>query len=151
MADLLSRRPEWSITDYADRLADDDGDWSLDVHLRPLFDRGYAELDQLQAKAFRMAALFTDRVPTADAIAAMTRWPVERVELLLEDLVDRNMLAAQSPGEYGFPPLLHRYGLQRAVRVETADELAAARQRLAAHLTGTPAASGVRGHGSDAA
>lgn len=149
MADLLSRRPEWSIGDYADHLADDDGDWSLNVHLRPLFDRGYAELDQLQAKVFRMAALVENRPPTAAAIAAMTNWPVERVELLLEDLVDRNMLAGPAPGEYRFPPLLHRYGLERALRVDTPAELATARQRLANHLARTTRSS--HGHGSDAA
>lgn len=149
LADLLSRRPEWSITDYADHLADDDGDWSLNVHLRPLFDRGYAELDQLQAKVFRMAALPRDRQPTAVSIAAMTQWPLERVELLLEDLVDRSMLTGRAPGEYGFPPLLHRYALERALRVETADDLARVRQRLAAHVA---AKAPVRtGHGSDAA
>jgi hypothetical protein len=108
------------------------------VHLRPLFDRGYAELDQVQAKVFRMAALSQDRPPTAASIAAMTNWSVERVELLLEDLVDRSMLAGLAPGEYGFPPLLHRYGLERALRVETADELGSARQRLAAHVAGMP-------------
>jgi DNA-binding SARP family transcriptional activator len=135
LAELLSRRPEWSIADYADRLAAN-GYWSLDVHLRPLFDRGYAELDEVQAKVFRMAALSQDQPPTAASIAAMTTWPVERVELLLEDLVDRSMLAGLAPGEYGFPPLLHRYGLARARRVETADELAAARRRLADHVAG---------------
>ncbi len=149
LADLLSRRPEWSIADYADRLADDNGDWSLNMHLRPLFDRGYAELDQLQAKVFRMAALSRDRPPTAASIAAMTTWPVQRVELLLEDLVDRNMLTGLAPGEYGFPPLLHRYGLARALRIETADELATARHRLATHLAATTAAP--TGHRSDAA
>ncbi|HEX3651016.1 MAG TPA: hypothetical protein VHV49_21540, partial [Pseudonocardiaceae bacterium] len=149
LADLLSRRPEWSITDYADHLADSDGDWSLNVHLRPLFDRGYAELDQLQAKVFRMAALSRDRLPTAVSIAAMTQWPLERVELLLEDLVDRSMLTGPAPGEYGFPPLLHRYALERALRIETADDLARVRQRLAAHVA---ARAAVRtGHGSDAA
>lgn len=147
LADLLCRRPEWSIADYADRL-EHDGDWSLDVHLRPLFDRSYAELDQLQAKAFRMAAVADDRPPTAASIAAMTTWPVERVELLLEDLVDRNMLVGLAPGEYGFPPLLRRYGRERAVRVETAAELTAARQRLAAHVKQTPTPPG---HRSDAA
>jgi hypothetical protein len=151
LADLLSRRPEWSIADYADHLVDEDGDWSLNVHLRPLFDRGYAELDQLQAKVFRLAALVDDRPPTAAAIAAMTTWPVERVELLLEDLVDRNMLAGPAPGEYRFPPLLHRYGLDRALRVETEAELGIARQRLAAHLARTKPRQASRGHGSDAA
>jgi hypothetical protein len=148
LADLLSRRPEWSIADYADRLADDDGDWPLDVHLRPLFDRSYAELDQLQAKVFRMAALSREHPPTAASIAAMTTWPAARVELLLEDLVDRNMLTGLAPGEYRFPPLLDRYGLERALRIETADELATARQRLAAHVAGTTASPG---HGWDAA
>jgi DNA-binding SARP family transcriptional activator len=148
LAELLSRRPAWSIADYADHLAAEDGDWSLNVHLRPLFDRGYAELDQLQAKVFRMAALCKDRPPTAASIAAMTTWPLERVEFLLEDLVDRNMLSGLAPGEYGFPPLLHRYGLERALRVETPDELAAARQRLAAHVAATRNRTG---HRSDAA
>ncbi|HEX5401278.1 MAG TPA: BTAD domain-containing putative transcriptional regulator [Pseudonocardiaceae bacterium] len=151
LADLLSRRPEWSITDYADRL-DGDGDWSLDVHLRPLFDRGYAELDQLQAKVFRMAALSDDRPPTAASIAAMTTWPIERVELLLEDLVDRSMLSGLALGEYEFPPLLRRYGLERALRVETTDDLATARQRLATHLGETvTSTAGTSRHGSDTA
>jgi DNA-binding SARP family transcriptional activator len=149
VADLLSRRPEWSIADYADHLADADGAWSLNVHLRPLFDRAYAELDHLQAKVFRMAALSRDRRPTARSIAAMTLWPAERVELLLEDLVDRSMLTGLAPGEYGFPPLLQRYALERAVRVETPDDLAAVRQRLAAHVARrTPVRTG---HGPDAA
>jgi hypothetical protein len=148
LADLLSRRPEWSIADYADHLADDDGEWSLNVHLRPLFDRGYAELDELQGKVFRMAALSGDRPRTAASIAAMTTWPVERVELLLEDLVDRSMLAGLAPGEYGFPPLLRRYALERAERVETASELAAALDRLAMHAPGSATPPG---HRSDAA
>jgi DNA-binding SARP family transcriptional activator len=151
LADLLSRRPEWSITDYADHLTDDCGDWSLNVHLRPLFDRSYAELDQLQAKVFRMAALAQDGPPTAASIAAMTGWPTERAELLLEDLVDRNLLTGLAPGEYGFPPLLHRYGRDRALRIETAAELSTARQRLASHLAGATATATRRGHGSDAA
>lgn len=147
LAELLCRRPGWSIADYADRLAED-GDWSLDVHLRPLFDRSYAELDQLQAKVFRMAALQCHHAPTAASIAAMTTWSTDRVELLLEDLVDRNMLAGLAPGEYGFPPLLHRYGLEQAHRVETPAELAAASDRLATHLAQRPAPTGNR---SDAA
>jgi DNA-binding SARP family transcriptional activator len=148
LAGLLTRRPEWSIADYADRLADGGGGWSLDMHLRPLFDRSYAELDHLQAKVFRMATLSEGRPPTAASIAAMTTWPIERVELLLEDLVDRNMLVGLAPGEYGFPPLLHRYGLERAMRVETADELATAKHRLANHLAEAPDR---HGHGWDAA
>jgi hypothetical protein len=148
LADLLVRRPEWSIADYADHLDDEDGgadDWSLTVHLRPLFDRGYAELDQMRAKVFRMAALAAGEAPpTAAAIAAMTTWPPARVELLLEDLVDRSLLTAAAPGEYGFPPLVRRYGLDRALRVEPADEIAAVRQRLADHLAGLPTPSGPR-------
>lgn len=150
LAELLCRRPEWSIADYADRLAGD-GDWSLDVHLRPLFDRSYAELDQLQAKVFRMAAVSADRPPSAASIAAMTLWPTDRVELLLEDLVDRNMLTGLAPGAYGFPPLLRRYAMERAVRVETADELRAARERLAAHVAGTTGTPSPPDHQSDAA
>jgi hypothetical protein len=152
LADLLARRPEWSIADYADHLdddaddrADDADDWSLTVHLRPLFDRGYAELDQVRAKVFRMAALAAaERPPTAAAIAAMMAWSPARVELLLEDLVDRSLLTAAAPGEYEFPPLLRRYALDRALRVEPADEIAAVRQRLADHLGGPPAPPGPR-------
>jgi DNA-binding SARP family transcriptional activator len=156
LAELLSRRPEWSIADYADRVAngsDNDGgntaDWSLTMHLRPLFDRGYAELDQLQAKVFRLAALAGEPPVTSASVAAMTTWPVQRVELLLEDLVDRSMLTGPAPGEYGFPPLLHRYGLARALLVETEEELATARHRLATHVAATTATR--TGHRSDAA
>jgi DNA-binding SARP family transcriptional activator len=134
VADLLCRRPEWRLNDYVDRLATD-GEWSLDVHLRPLLDRGYAELDPLLAKAFRMAAIPVDRFVTPATVAAMTTWPVDRIGLLLEDLVDRHLMVSTVPGQFGFPPLVHRYALERTLRVETEAELGVVGRRLAEHLS----------------
>lgn len=134
LAELLCRRPEWSIVDYLDRLAER-GEWSMDMHLRPLFDRCYAELDPLLAKVFRMAAVHPDEAPTASSVAELTSWPIDQVELLLEELVDHNMLDSVGVGRYVFPPLLRHYGMERATQVEADEAAWAARQRLTARLS----------------
>ncbi len=135
LAELLCRRPEWSIVAYADRLAER-GEWSMDMHLRPLFDRCYAELDPLLAKVFRMAAVHPDEAPTASSVAELTSWPIDQVELLLEELVDHNMLDSVALGRYAFPPLLRHYGMERSSQVDAGAETWAARQRLAGSVAG---------------
>lgn len=129
LAELLCRRPEWSIVDYTSRLAER-GDWSMDMHLRPLFDRSYAELDPLLAKVFRMAAVHPDEALTASSVAELTRWPVDQVQLLLEELVDHNMLDSVALGRYAFPPLLRHYGMERASQLEAGADFGAAQRRL---------------------
>ena len=119
MAELLCRRPEWSIADYADRV-------SLDTHLRPLYDRSYAELDPLLAKVFRLAAGYPSGALSAAPITAVTGWPQDQVELLLEELVDHNLLSSTAVGQYAFPPLLRDYALARASQLESAGDLWAA-------------------------
>ena len=125
VAELLCRRPEWSITDYADRVDDD----SLDTHLRPLYDRTYAELDPLLAKVFRLAAVHPGG-PSAATIAAATGWPVDQITLLLEDLVDHNLIRSTAVGHYTFPPLMRAYALARAHQIDSTTDLWTAQQHI---------------------
>jgi DNA-binding SARP family transcriptional activator len=139
LAEHLTRRPTWALTDYADNLAGrPGGGWSLTLHLRVLFERCYTELDSLQAKVFRAAAVHPAGSVASSSIAAMTGLPVRRAELLLEELVDRSLLETFAPGWYTFQPLVRRYAVERTLEVESAQDVRATLHRLSTHLAGGP-------------
>ncbi|HET6500291.1 MAG TPA: BTAD domain-containing putative transcriptional regulator [Amycolatopsis sp.] len=119
-AELLSRRPSWSLGDYVEHLSDRSGgsDWSIGMHLRPLFERSYAELDPLLAKALRSAAGQQDEPVTTASVAARIGLPVARVELLLEELVDRSLLDSQGPARYSVQPLIRQFAVDRTAQLK---------------------------------
>ncbi|HEX3779467.1 MAG TPA: BTAD domain-containing putative transcriptional regulator [Pseudonocardiaceae bacterium] len=112
-AEYLSRRPTWSLAGFADSLLSANGDRSIGVHLRALFDRDYADLDSLLAKVLRTAAGQPRGELTTGTVAALTELPMRRAELLLEELVDRSLLDSSAPARYTFPPLVRSYVRER--------------------------------------
>lgn len=114
----LAVRPQWTLAALADRLAD--ANQRLDVlqtgelAVEAAFQLGYGQLNDQQARAFRMLA--RNDVPDfpADGAAAVLGVPVARAEQLCESLVDLNLLETTAPGRYRFHDLLRLFAARLA-------------------------------------
>ena len=111
----LAARPGSSVRRLADRLAEPDA--LLDelrvgrLDLRTGLAEVCGQLDPQQGRAFRALASVSDSRSVSVAEAArLLGLPQRRAEELLEQLVDRYLLACGGVGRYEFRPLTRAYG-----------------------------------------
>ncbi|GLZ42859.1 AfsR/SARP family transcriptional regulator [Actinokineospora sp. NBRC 105648] len=117
-------RPQWTVWDLADRLADADrrlarlSTGTRDLHT--LFDLSYRALSPAHRRLFRLLGLHPDPDFGADSAAALGELTPDTAEAQLESLVDEHLLRQAVPGRYHFNSLVRAYARHRARTDETA-------------------------------
>ncbi|GLW11179.1 regulatory protein AfsR [Microtetraspora sp. NBRC 13810] len=125
VAARLAARPAWTVASLVPRLADERrrldelkvGGLAVDA----TFALGYGQLDQAQARAFRLLSLPSGpdiSLPAASAV--LDRDPVE-TEDVLESLVDASLLESPASGRYRFHDLLRLFARRAAADSEHPD------------------------------
>ncbi|MGI5401200.1 AfsR/SARP family transcriptional regulator [Streptomyces sp. CA-135486] len=141
VASRLAVRPEWSITETLDQLKDERqrlGELRIEgLAVEACFRHGYGQLDEEQARAFRLLALPAPNTFGLVDAAAVLDLPPERTEPLLESLVDVGMLESPTRRRYRYHDLLRLFARQRAQEEESAATRAAALTRLLDLLVAT--------------
>ncbi|MGW0900448.1 tetratricopeptide repeat protein, partial [Streptomyces goshikiensis] len=146
VAARLAARPSWTVALLTARLADERRRLNElrvgDLAIAPVFELGYRQLSDEQARAFRvLACLDGPGIGLASAAAAL-RADEFHVEEVLESLVDVAMLESPTPGRYRFHDLLRAFGRQcaGAYRADRA-ELGGALDGFLDHLLATACAA----------
>jgi tetratricopeptide (TPR) repeat protein/transcriptional regulator with XRE-family HTH domain len=121
----LRHRPGWTVAVLAERLRDNAGRFDS------VFGMSLQQLDAVQRRMFRLLGL----VPGADfdaAVAgALADMPPDRVDAVLEELVDAHLVQELSPGRYRMHDLIRRYAADLAADEEPQAE--AALHRVLSH------------------
>jgi hypothetical protein len=76
---------------------------------------GYRQLDEAQARAFRLVAMAEGRGVSAPAAAAILELPVEQARRLLESLVDVHLMEVCDSGRYSYHGVVKPYARRRAM------------------------------------
>lgn len=137
----LHHRPQWTVAYLAGRLHDHRRRLTeLSTSARGVaaaFSMSYQQLDQNEQRLFRLLGLHPGRDFNAYAASALTRYPLERAELLLESLLDAHVLMQHVPGRYTFHDLLREHARATASAEETAEATHAALAGLFGHYLHT--------------
>ncbi|MER6778091.1 MULTISPECIES: BTAD domain-containing putative transcriptional regulator [unclassified Streptomyces] len=118
VAARLSARPSWPVATLTARLADEQrriaelriGTLAIDA----VFELGYQQLTEAQARAFRLVSLAGGADIGVPAAAAALGVDESTAEDLLESLTDAAMVESAKPGRYGFHDLVRVFARQRA-------------------------------------
>ncbi|WP_314175131.1 AfsR/SARP family transcriptional regulator [Streptomyces winkii] len=120
-ARLASRRT-WTVATLAEKLADErrrlDELQVGDQAVKATFELGYGQLDDEQARGFRLLGLADGPDISVHAAAALLDRPAETTESLLESLVDASLLESAAPGRYRFHDLVRLFARACAERDE---------------------------------
>ncbi|MFI6739206.1 tetratricopeptide repeat protein [Nonomuraea sp. NPDC050451] len=118
----LHHRPRWTVEYLADRLRDQRRRLSelatSERGVAAAFTLSYQQLDPDQQRMFRLLGLQPGRDIGPGAAAALADLPLERAEMLMEDLLDAHVLAQYQPGRYTFHDLLREHALATAAAEE---------------------------------
>jgi DNA-binding SARP family transcriptional activator/tetratricopeptide (TPR) repeat protein len=156
----LAGRVSWNVEAYAARLADEGrrlGELVVeDLAVRAGFEVSYESLAREEsepgaisaARAFRLLGLATDWIVeiSLPAAQALLDCPDQRVERILESLVDAHLLETPEPGRYRFHDLIGLYARERAEQDEGAAERRAAIDRLLYWFVATASSAGEQIH-----
>ncbi|WP_256340322.1 BTAD domain-containing putative transcriptional regulator [Streptomyces sp. 2231.1] len=138
-ASRLASRPAWGARSLAVRLADERRRMAElragDLTVASVFEMGYRQLSEAQARTFRLLAAVCDAEIGTPAASAVLGLDEEDAEEQLEALVDLSLLDTSGPGRYRLHDLLRVYGQQQATREERLSAL----DRLLDFLLGTAA------------
>ncbi|MEE1938384.1 BTAD domain-containing putative transcriptional regulator [Streptomyces sp. TRM 70361] len=130
----LAARRTWTVSTLARKLADErrrlDELQAGDLAVKATFELGYSQLEDGQARAFRLLGLADGPDVSVHAAAALLDRDPEQTEDLLESLVDISLLESAAPGRYRFHDLVRLYARACAERDEPAAERTAALSRL---------------------
>ncbi|WP_199440793.1 AfsR/SARP family transcriptional regulator [Umezawaea beigongshangensis] len=134
-ANLMSR-PDTTIAEYAEELRAGnrlaalavDGDERIAVHVA--FDLSYAALPPELAHLFRLLSVVPGTDITPDVAAAITRLTTQQARRGLDRLAAANLVDDHAPNRYQFHDLLREYAAARLHAERTAQEAAAAFERL---------------------
>ncbi|SDD11293.1 AfsR/SARP family transcriptional regulator [Actinokineospora iranica] len=130
----LQVRPMWTARNLADRLESADqrlarlSSGSRDLH--SVFDLSYRALSPEQRRVFRLVGLHPGDDFAADSAAALADLPLDRVDVLLESLVDAHLLQQATIGRYHFHDLVRPYARYRAHADESGEQRRDAVSRL---------------------
>ncbi|SEH03802.1 DNA-binding transcriptional activator of the SARP family [Nonomuraea solani] len=124
----LHHRPQWTVGYLAGRLRDHSRRLAeLSTSERGVaaaFTLSHQQLDPHQQRLFRLLGLHPGTDIDAHAAAALADLPLDRVEAILEDLLDAHMLLQHEPGRYTFHDLLRDHARTTADAEDPADALA---------------------------
>lgn len=137
----LHHRPKWTVGQVAARLRDQRRRLSEltagDRSVAAAFTLSYRQLTGDQRRLFRLAGLHPGRDFDAWAVAALADVPVERADVLLEDLLDAHMLMQHEADRYTFHDLLRAHARSTAAEEESSEDREAAVTRLLDHYRAT--------------
>ncbi len=137
----LASRPDWPLSSFADRLADQRS-WldelrSGDRAVRGSFAVSYEDLPQSPdrheisaARVFRVLGTWPGPGLSLDGAAAMLGLPPRAVATPVEELVDVHLIESAGPDRYRFHDLLRAYASERAAAQERREALTDATDRL---------------------
>ncbi|MEU5538796.1 BTAD domain-containing putative transcriptional regulator [Streptomyces sp. NPDC020362] len=138
-ASRLASRPTWGAQSLAVRLADERRRMAElragDLTVAAVFEMGYRQLSEAQARAFRLIAAVCDAEIGTPAASVVLGLDEDDAEEQLESLVDASLLDTSRPGRYRLHDLLRVFGQQQA----TAEERLLALDRLLDFLLATTA------------
>lgn len=116
VAARIAARPHWQIATMTRRLTDERrriGELRVgDMAMGAVFELGYHQLSEAQARAFRLLAPVARPGIGLEAATAALGLDECDAEDLLESLVDAAMLEAPQPGRYRYHDLVRAYALQ---------------------------------------
>ncbi|GGS74443.1 regulatory protein AfsR [Planobispora rosea] len=134
VAARLAARPTWTVASLVPRLADErrrlDEMRVGNLAVEATFALGYGQLEEAQARAFRLLSLPGGPDISVSAAAAVLDLDPTRTEDLLESLVDSSLLEAPAAGRYRFHDLLRLFARRAAERGPDPEAGPAALSRL---------------------
>ncbi|MCW2947134.1 MAG: transcriptional regulator, family, partial [Actinoallomurus sp.] len=130
----LASRRNWSMTTIAERLTDERrrlDEMRVGNHaVAATFELGYGQLDDAQARAFRLLALPELHDMSLPAAAVVLDLPEPGAEDILESLVDASLLETPAPGHYRYHDLLKLFARRQAERYDSEATRAGVPHRL---------------------
>jgi DNA-binding SARP family transcriptional activator len=128
LADRMRDRQPWTVTRLVARLDDRAGRSQELAVIHALFDPTYHALSGPVRRIYRLLSLtpYFD-VRRAARLAGTTQ---EEVEPMVDDLLDRHLVSEPAPGRFALHPLVRDHAHAILLATESADELAAADNRL---------------------
>ncbi|MER6694119.1 helix-turn-helix domain-containing protein [Streptomyces minutiscleroticus] len=142
----LVSRPSWSAANLADRLAAEDLRLDRlaagDLRVKSAFTLSYEQLTRPARLLFRRLSLVPGPDFSPALGAALTGLPLDRVEQMLDELVELGLLDPAVDDRARFHDLVRLYAHQRLVEEETAGAREAARTAMNAWLLATARAAG---------
>ncbi|MGW6913777.1 AfsR/SARP family transcriptional regulator [Kitasatospora sp. NPDC054939] len=137
----LASRPRWSVSDLAQRLADQrrrlDELQLGNLAVETTIGLGYGQLRPDEARAFRLLSLVDSPDLPLDAVAALLGEGLAQAEHLAESLVEANMLECFTPGRYRYHDLLRLYAQRQNEKLADTAEQEKAVLRLLEHVLPT--------------
>ncbi|GAA3443076.1 AfsR/SARP family transcriptional regulator [Planomonospora venezuelensis] len=134
VAARLAARPTWTVASLVSRLADErrrlDEMRVGNLAVEATFALGYGQLEEAQARAFRLLSLPGGPDISVSAAAAVLDLDPVETEDILESLVDASLLEAPAPGRYRFHDLLRLFARRTAERGPDPEAGPAALERL---------------------
>lgn len=126
----LAARPAWPLSHLAERLSAENSRLDVLRHdnagVRASFAVSVDHLDKAAATAFALLGLLEGTGVTTQVAARLLDLDAGGAEQILEQLADRHLLSAMSPGRYRMHELLHEYARERAAEtLPEADRTAA--------------------------
>ncbi|MEY9967904.1 DNA-binding SARP family transcriptional activator [Streptacidiphilus sp. MAP12-16] len=122
VASRLASRPAWTMASLARRLDDQrrrlDELQVGDLAVEATFQLGYLQLNEQQARAFRLLALPEGPVISLAAAAVLLELPEPDAEAVVESLVDAGLLEADEPGRYRYHDLLRIFARRRSEEID---------------------------------
>jgi len=134
----LSARPQWSVQQLVERLADETGRLDElrhgDMGVRPSISLTYESTPDQAKRLFRLLALLDLPLFSGWLSAALLDMPVTQAEDLLDDLVNAQLIETAGTGsgvhsQYRFHDLIRVFARERLAAEEPAEERKAALQR----------------------
>jgi tetratricopeptide (TPR) repeat protein len=105
--------------------------------LRAVFSWSYQKLTPRAARMFRLLGVHPGPDVSLAAAASLSALPSSATRAALAELTRASLLTEDATGRFGCHELLRTYAAERAAEGESADELTAARRRLADHYLRT--------------
>ena len=108
----LRHRPGWTVAVLAERLRDSAGRFDS------VFGMSLHQLDAVQRRTFRLLGVLPGVDFDASAACALTDLTPDRIDAVLEELVDAHLVQEPSPGRYRLHDLIRRYAADLAADEE---------------------------------
>ncbi|MGW3807786.1 ATP-binding protein [Micromonospora sp. NPDC005113] len=121
----LRHRPGWTVAVLAERLRDTASRFDA------VFGMSLQQLDPVQRRVFRLLGLLPGADFDAAVAGALADLPPDRLDVVLEELVDAHLIQEISPGRYRTHDLIRQYAADLAADEEPQAE--AALRRVLTH------------------
>ena len=145
----IRAKPDWTLTDHADRLDERHLQRRLDSGVELALDLSYGNLPARQQLLLRLAALHPGQNLDAHSAAALADTDLATAEALMHDLYRDHLLQQATPGRYTLHDLVRAYATGRAGDEDPPPHRRAALTRLFDYYLATAAAAMDTLHSAD--